>query len=443
MGTRNYKSFLLLSMLLFFSTMAKAHVVWYEYQTGVEEALYNVCCIDDQTVFVCGQNGVILKTIDGGVHWEEKYRRNGCQMTELCFVDANVGYAICDSIIDECSHQWFLVKTCDGGETWDRVGESVFSFIGEYYYGVPLLVNQQYVRSEMVLDGPDNLFVAVSYDGIYKSTDGGLTLGKQAQDFAIYETRGFFVQDNVGYLLWKAGYWEPEEEPAGVAKTTDYGETWTLMESVSDVTSGVLFARFFSKDHIRLFNYDCILDTYDGFETFETSGVISLLCCAFEEEYIKAKFTSRDIGIAMAWTYDCYLGVSRGVSYTKNNGLSWTNYSGYDIPSFRFYDIDGVDSTFFISCDHGRVLKNLQFTPMSNEETSAQTIVVRPNPMKDVAYIEGVDILDVSVYNFFGQLVKTIRATNEIDMKELKEGVYLLQITDTEGKTRKAKVIKT
>ena len=47
---------------------------------------------------------------------------------------------------------------------------------------------------------------------------------------------------------------------------------------------------------------------------------------------------------------------------------------------------------------------------------------------------------EVQVYNAYGQLVKTVRGTNEIDVAELVEGVYLLRITDTEGKNHVARV---
>ena len=95
---------------------------WKELHTGVTEDLYDVCCIDTNTVFVCGQNGVILKTTDGGESWEEKYRQPGFQMTKICFVNPQVGYVFCDSNISTYSHTWSLLKTEDGGETWQRTG---------------------------------------------------------------------------------------------------------------------------------------------------------------------------------------------------------------------------------------------------------------------------------------------------------------------------------
>ena len=39
------------------------------------------------------------------------------------------------------------------------------------------------------------------------------------------------------------------------------------------------------------------------------------------------------------------------------------------------------------------------------------------------------------VYNALGQLVKTVRGTNVIEVEDLVKGIYLLRITDAEGKS--------
>ena len=442
---KNLKIYTLFALLLLVCGVTKAQQ-WRYLQTGVAEDLYNVCCIDDNTIFVCGQNGVILKSTNGGDSWVEKYRRAGCQMTEICFADQNNGYAVCDSTLDDYSHQWFLVKTCDGGETWNDVGNPVFSWVESY-----TALSRQFVRTEMFLNDTDNLVVAVSFDGIYRSTDGGATMRKLDNDFTINETRGIFFEDNVGYLLWDYGdddFLYPEERRAGVAKTEDFGETWVLRENVADNTEGISYAHFYDKNHIRLFgafqvseyNYHEILDTYDGFDSFETVGVGSYGYFQYYEEYIRAKFTENGWGVSMLWEEDMP-GVGRAVSYTEDDGLSWTNYSGYGLPTYRLYDIDGTDTTFYISCAEGEVLKNRQFTLMGTGENVSQVVAVYPNPAKDRVVIEGIEVAEVQVYNALGQLVKTVKDNNEINVESLPEGVYMLRITDAEGRSHTARLV--
>ena len=67
--------------------------------------------------------------------------------------------------------------------------------------------------------------------------------------------------------------------------------------------------------------------------------------------------------------------------------------------------------------------------------------VVYPNPANGVVRIEGVEVDEVRVYNALGQMVKIVRRTNEIDVADLVKGIYLLRITDAEGKSHTARVV--
>ena len=75
-----------------------------------------------------------------------------------------------------------------------------------------------------------------------------------------------------------------------------------------------------------------------------------------------------------------------------------------------------------------------------NEEETK--VVVFPNPANWVVKIEGVIADEVQVYNALGQVMKTVRRTNEVDLSGLVEGVYLLRITDADGKVYTNKITK-
>ena len=74
------------------------------------------------------------------------------------------------------------------------------------------------------------------------------------------------------------------------------------------------------------------------------------------------------------------------------------------------------------------------------DNTEESGLQVYPNPARDRVVIEGVEAAEVQVYNALGQLVKTVRRTNEIDLSGLVDGVYLLRITDAEGKVYTNKI---
>ena len=69
-----------------------------------------------------------------------------------------------------------------------------------------------------------------------------------------------------------------------------------------------------------------------------------------------------------------------------------------------------------------------------------QTIGCYPNPAKDFVRIEGTEVAEVQVYNALGQMVKTVKGSNEINVNGLPEGVYLLRIADAEGRIRSVRV---
>ena len=76
-----------------------------------------------------------------------------------------------------------------------------------------------------------------------------------------------------------------------------------------------------------------------------------------------------------------------------------------------------------------------------DENGGGTNVTVYPNPANGVVRIEGVVADEVQVYNALGQMVKTVRGTNEIDVADLADGVYLVRIRDKEGRIFLEKVM--
>ena len=68
-------------------------------------------------------------------------------------------------------------------------------------------------------------------------------------------------------------------------------------------------------------------------------------------------------------------------------------------------------------------------------------VEVYPNPAAEMLYIQGIESAEVQVFNTLGQKVKTFENTNEINVIDWAEGVYLLRITDAEGVLWHEKII--
>ena len=75
------------------------------------------------------------------------------------------------------------------------------------------------------------------------------------------------------------------------------------------------------------------------------------------------------------------------------------------------------------------------------EESKDSEIAFYPNPAKETVVVEGIFVSEVQFYNALGQKVKTVWGTNEIDLSGLVEGVYLLRITNVDGRSFGARVV--
>ena len=95
--------------------------------------------------------------------------------------------------------------------------------------------------------------------------------------------------------------------------------------------------------------------------------------------------------------------------------------------------------------DGEQVFENPEYNTCYIDETSVQEqgqqqITIYPNPAKETMLIEGAKASEVQLYNTLGQVVKTVRGTNEIPVADLPQGVYMLRVTDADGKVYTNKI---
>lgn len=80
--------------------------------------------------------------------------------------------------------------------------------------------------------------------------------------------------------------------------------------------------------------------------------------------------------------------------------------------------------------------------PTSIEENSLDDrMSIYPNPATCLVHIESGEINEIQIYNAFGQKVETFQWTNEINVKNLPKGIYMLLIIDMNNTKRIKKLI--
>ena len=105
----------------------------------------------------------------------------------------------------------------------------------------------------------------------------------------------------------------------------------------------------------------------------------------------------------------------------------------------------GIDMEYCVTAVYGEeesepVCATASITGVA-EEHGNDGVTVLPNPTNGHVHIAGAGAAEVMVYNAIGQLVKTVQDTNEIDLKGLPKGMYLLHITDGEGSTVTRRIV--
>jgi len=86
------------------------------------------------------------------------------------------------------------------------------------------------------------------------------------------------------------------------------------------------------------------------------------------------------------------------------------------------------------------------FVATSIDQAESNSISIAPNPAQDyfMVNMEGQQLIDINIYDATGRLVKTQETTSDskINIRDLKSGIYFLQIIDAKKQVYSSKLIK-
>jgi hypothetical protein len=81
--------------------------------------------------------------------------------------------------------------------------------------------------------------------------------------------------------------------------------------------------------------------------------------------------------------------------------------------------------------------------PTAVNNVIAQNITIYPNPAHNMIAVEGAERFNFRIINLLGECVKTAQNTNQLSISELANGIYFLQLIDTNGTiVLKQKIVK-
>ena len=439
---------------------------WKRIATGAQGNLYDICCIDADNIWVCAQDGGLLKSSDGGETWVRKHTEEGFAMSRIKFADENIGYAMG---VRENTNM-VLLRTDDAGETWTRVADTALDAV--------VIGHEEWRTGDWQPIGTDTLYVFESshsliggYASLYRSTDGGHSFDNfywelPFESFSEHRSAravGLYFEGNEGYCVYSSG----GLSSTGLSipwlrafRTTDYGQTWTrqsLLEDdnyeYNDYVFQTASIHVLNKSEARLFYQEGYLDTHDGF-------VSANLMHEYDYSYYsypwidygptKLKFTDDRHGCVTAmaamavkskddpWLPDGYALI------TNDGGDTW-------IPLTQGLDhcpvlaVDGVDTVFYLTSSNGMVYKRSLIYLASLDEEPVTALTVSPTLTDGVVTLSGKGLREIEVYNTLGQLVLTKKEnadTMTLDLSGQSSGLYFITATDRNGLQCVKKIVK-
>jgi photosystem II stability/assembly factor-like uncharacterized protein len=274
--------------------------------------LTHVYFVNADVGWVSGKGGTILRTVDAGKTWEAQLggdpADNSAPVRELHFLDERRGWAV----QGQAGVTWKTLHTRDG-ESWEEIGTAP--------YGAHSIVFTSPLTGYLA----GNPSMSVTGGGVlYRTIDGGRTwkpvfncaakvsMGGVSQNVDCTFGQIRFPSPNVGYAVANRGCTACGAPPL-LAKTTDGGETWSIMIGPGVVEEDEVSAIAFLDEQtgfVRLASKKLHFTT-DGGETWR--GIV-----ASPGEVIQFADPTVGWGIELGRT-------DLRVAYTTDGGKRWTN----------------------------------------------------------------------------------------------------------------------
>jgi photosystem II stability/assembly factor-like uncharacterized protein len=404
----------LLSILTLTFTIVLNAQTWTVLNSGSTSNLKGIHFPTALTGYAVGDNGTILKTIDGGTSWTNLTTTfPGDWFWDVHFTSVDTGFVVgeTDPGMNPCG-LGLIIKTIDGGASWTTLISGLSSPPRDLF-----VVNKDTV---FVCGGAEQ-----TYSRIAKSVDGGTTWTQIGTPELDAITGGmYFLNSNVGFVgqyifTAYASYLNTNNGSTfSVYNIPSSGGYWNFASDFPDASYGY-FTRstYVGSDSVYLRR------TNDGGTTWNESVINA--------------FTGSIYGLDFVDASTGYIVGSSGViRKTSDGGTTWsaqTSNTTQDLRSVCFVN----PNLGFAAGANGTILKCAIPVGISETNSSNESVMIYPNPSTGIFQLNNIcKIANVSVYNHMGEILMTennFRDNGSIDLSLFADGLYTILIRSDKG----------
>ncbi len=449
------KKSLLLSAALMFSGIMTAQ--WTAQATGFADAsrgINEIRIVDANTVWGLAYDGSgaaatvqeFTRTTDGGTTWTPGLIDVGdttLEINNISPVNATTAWV---SAILGANGGGVIFKTTDGGATWNQQNPN----------GYTSIAGGSFLNWVHFFDANNGLSTGDPINNefeVYKTTDGGDTWTLVPAGNLPNPSTGEWGY-NGGNVAAGNSFWFVTNK-GKIYRTTDMGATWTKLNGptgLSDFGGTAINGRLSFSDNLN----GCIVGTLDSsattkFWTTSNGGLTWSTGVTYTGGYNKLLAYVPGTNTIVACGQSATAPAVPGSAFSSDNGATWTQLdTGAQRGVVSFLDATtgwcggfSTDATTDgIFKYTGPALGTTVFNTTKNQ------IVASPNPTNGMVKLVAATstINDVAVFDLLGKQVLTVKynALNEVnvDLSNLQTGAYLLKATNAAGSTDTIKIMK-
>lgn len=99
---------------------------WTVQSSGTTQHLHGIDFINENEGWACGYTGTMLHTTDGGATWTTQTTNNGNLLSSVQFLDDQNGWA--------CGYTGTILRTTDGGNSWISYTTGTYEWLTDLYF---------------------------------------------------------------------------------------------------------------------------------------------------------------------------------------------------------------------------------------------------------------------------------------------------------------------